>query len=83
MNVIKFPFTASRRAHARRPRWSKNGTPDERAAPTDSERGQEDDSLRQLVEAVVDRPSARSLSATGENERLHTSAASDWAYGVR
>jgi hypothetical protein len=78
MNVIKFPFTASRRAHARRPRWSKNGTPDERAAPTDSERGQEDDSLRQLVEAVVDRPSARSLSATGENERLRKERREAW-----
>jgi hypothetical protein len=31
-NVVKFPFTASRRAFARKPRWSKNGTPEERAA---------------------------------------------------
>jgi hypothetical protein len=30
-NVVKFPFTASRRAFARKPRWSKNGTPEERA----------------------------------------------------
>jgi hypothetical protein len=53
-NVIKFPFSVSRRAHARKPRWSKNGTPEERAAQTDSERGQGDDSLRQLVKAVID-----------------------------
>jgi len=30
-NIIKFPFDVSRRAHARRPRWSKNGSPEERA----------------------------------------------------
>jgi hypothetical protein len=32
MNVVKFPYSVSRRAHSRRPRWSKNGTPEERAA---------------------------------------------------
>jgi hypothetical protein len=31
-NIVKFPFTASRRAFARKPRWSKNGAPEERAA---------------------------------------------------
>jgi hypothetical protein len=31
-NVVKFPFSVSRRAHARKPRWSKNGTPEERPA---------------------------------------------------
>jgi hypothetical protein len=31
-NIVKFPFVVSRRAHARKPRWSKNGTPEERAA---------------------------------------------------
>src|SRR5205807_74038 len=31
-NVVKFPFTASRRAFARKPRCSKNGTPEERTA---------------------------------------------------
>jgi hypothetical protein len=30
--IVKFPFNVSRRAHARRPRRSKNGTPEERAA---------------------------------------------------
>ena len=30
-NVVKFPHTASRRAHSRKPRRSKNGTPEERA----------------------------------------------------
>ena len=32
MNVVKFPYDASRRVFARRARVSKNGTPDERAA---------------------------------------------------
>jgi len=31
-NVVKFPYTACRRVHSRRPRISKNGTPEERAA---------------------------------------------------
>jgi hypothetical protein len=31
-NVVKFPSTVSRRAHARKPRASINGTPEERAA---------------------------------------------------
>jgi hypothetical protein len=31
-NVVKFPFSVSRRAHARKPRASINGTPEERAA---------------------------------------------------
>jgi hypothetical protein len=31
-NVIKFPYSVSRRAHSRKPRRSKNGTPEERAA---------------------------------------------------
>lgn len=30
-NIVKFPFGASRRAHSRKPRASKNGTPEERA----------------------------------------------------
>jgi hypothetical protein len=30
--IVKFPFSVSRKAHARKPRASKNGTPEERAA---------------------------------------------------
>jgi hypothetical protein len=30
-NVVKFPYDASRRVHSRKPRRSKNGTPEERA----------------------------------------------------
>jgi hypothetical protein len=90
-NVVKFPSNVSRRAQARKPRASKNGTPDERVAQTDSERGQEDDSLRQLVKAVVDeklagdaddfldnRPPARSLSITAQNGRLRTERHEEW-----
>jgi hypothetical protein len=32
MTVVKFPYDASRRVHSRKPRRSKNGTPEERAA---------------------------------------------------
>jgi hypothetical protein len=32
MNVVKFPYSTSRRVYSRRPRWSKHGTPEERAA---------------------------------------------------
>ena len=31
-NVVRFPYSASRRVHSRKPRRSKNGTPEERAA---------------------------------------------------
>jgi hypothetical protein len=31
-NVLKFPYDACRRVHSRKPRRSKNGTPEERAA---------------------------------------------------
>jgi hypothetical protein len=31
-NVVKFPYAASRRVHSQKPRRSKNGTPEERAA---------------------------------------------------
>jgi hypothetical protein len=31
-NVVKFPYSASRRVHSKMPRRSKNGTPEERAA---------------------------------------------------
>jgi hypothetical protein len=31
MTIVKFPYEVCRRAHARRPRRSKNGTPEERA----------------------------------------------------
>jgi hypothetical protein len=61
-NVIKFPCSVSR--HARRSRRSKNGTPE--------------DSPRQLVEAVVDRPPARSLSAIGKNEHLRKERREVW-----
>jgi hypothetical protein len=32
MTVVKFPYDACRRVHSRKPRRSKNGTPEERAA---------------------------------------------------
>jgi hypothetical protein len=32
MEIVKFPYSACRRLHSRRPRTSKNGTPEERTA---------------------------------------------------
>jgi hypothetical protein len=37
-NVVKFPSGVSRKAHSRKPRKSKNGTPEERAAKAAQER---------------------------------------------
>ncbi len=34
MSVVKFPYDAGRRVHSRKPRRSKNGTPEERAPAT-------------------------------------------------
>jgi hypothetical protein len=31
-NIVKFPYSASRRVHSKKPRRSKNGTPEQRAA---------------------------------------------------
>jgi len=31
-NIVKFPYSASRRVHSKKPRCSKNGTPEERMA---------------------------------------------------
>jgi hypothetical protein len=38
-DIVKFPYSASRRVAARRPRRSKNGTPEERAAKLAPEAG--------------------------------------------
>lgn len=38
-NILKFPYDASRRVYSRRPRRSKNGTPEERAAKTATTQG--------------------------------------------
>jgi hypothetical protein len=37
-NVIKFPYSACRRVHSRKPRISKNGAPEERAAKAEAVR---------------------------------------------
>ena len=53
-NILKFPFAVSRRAHARRPRKSINGTPEERAAkaPAAEKRPQNSNPLRAKIVAV-------------------------------
>jgi hypothetical protein len=68
-NVVKFPFSVSRRAHARKLRASKNGTPEARA------------SVQEMVDeshAIDDRPSARSLSTTAHNGHLRQERKEAW-----
>ena len=52
--IVKFPYSVSRRAHARRPRTSKNGTPEERTAkaPAAGKRPQNSNPLRAKVIAA-------------------------------
>src|SRR5216684_4404974 len=50
--VVKFPFSVSRSAHARKPRASKNGTPEERATNAPAKRPQNSNPLRAKIVAV-------------------------------
>jgi hypothetical protein len=52
--IVKFPYNASRRAHARLARKSRNGTPEERAAkaPAAEKRPQNSNPLRAKIVAV-------------------------------
>ena len=54
MTVVKFPYSVSRRAHARRPRTSINGTPEGRTAkaPGAEKRPQNSNPLRAKIVAV-------------------------------
>ena len=66
-NVVKFPFSVSRKAHAHKPPASKNGTPEERAT------------LQEMVAEEIDaRPPAGSLSTTGKNERIRKERHEIW-----
>ena len=58
-NVVKFPYTACRRVHSRKPRVSKNGTPEERAAKAAID-------AAELTSATIADISSRS----GGNQRL-------------
>jgi hypothetical protein len=70
-NVVKFPFGVSRRACARRPRKSINGTSEERAASRET--------VAEEINAQIDnRPPAGSLSTTGENGRLRKERHEVW-----
>jgi len=53
-NIVKFPFSVSRRAYARKPRTSDNGTPEERAerAAAAEKRSQKCNPLRAKIVAV-------------------------------
>jgi hypothetical protein len=64
-NVVEFPFSVSRKAHAHKP--PANGTPEERAT------------LQEMVaEEIGARPPAGSLSITGKNERLRKERHEVW-----
>src|SRR5713101_7067643 len=54
INVVKFPYIASRHVHSRKPRISKNGTPEERAAkaPVAEKRPYLGNPLRSKIVAV-------------------------------
>jgi hypothetical protein len=69
-NVVKFPFSVSRRVYSRRPRKSINGTPDERAVLQEI--------VAEVVEEIDARASARALSATAENFRLRIARRDAW-----
>jgi hypothetical protein len=79
-NVVKFPFSVSRRAHARLPRASKNGTPEEREAVR--KLAVEEIAAIKIEEeadcATNDRRPDRPLSVTAENGRLRIERWEDW-----
>jgi hypothetical protein len=52
--IVKFPYSVSRRVHSRKPRNSVNGTPEERAAkaPAAEKRPQNSNPLRAKIVAV-------------------------------
>ena len=51
-NVVKFPYGVSRRVHSRKPRTSKNDTPEERAANGSSSRNERPRRLRRVITGV-------------------------------
>jgi hypothetical protein len=63
MTVVKFPYSACRRLHSRRPRISKNGTPEKRAAKAAA-------AAEELTLATVTEISRGS----GDNQRLANAA---------
>jgi hypothetical protein len=70
-NVVKFPYSVSRKAYARKPRNSINGTPEERAALQEM--------VSEEINAQIDRRSRPgSLSTTGKNGRLRKERHDDW-----
>jgi len=69
--VVKFPVGVSRKAHARKLRASKNGTPEERPASRET--------VAEEIDAQIDsRPPARSLTATAANGRLRQERKEVW-----
>jgi hypothetical protein len=73
MSVIKFPYDASRRIHSRKPRRSKNGTPEERAAKAAA------GAATRMPAAIVDLrgPPADHASSTVDRRKLRSSPLRD------
>jgi hypothetical protein len=69
--IIKFPYSASRRLHAKKPRRSKNGTPEERAARAET--------ATKTPAAVVElrAPPADRASSTVDRRKLRSSPLRD------
>jgi hypothetical protein len=81
--IFKFPYDASRRVYSRRPRVSKNGTPEERATLREMVAGEVDVEMGPKIVGGIDylldnRPPARSSSTTGENGRLRIGRREVW-----
>jgi hypothetical protein len=68
--IIKLPYSVTRGAFSRKPRASKNGTPEERAAFQEI--------VAEVVEEVDARALAGALSATAANGRLRKERGDAW-----
>jgi hypothetical protein len=82
-NVVKFPYSVSRRAHARKPRASKNGTPEERGTLREMVDEEIDAQMNTKIVGGIDyvldnRPPTGSLSTTARNGRLRKKRYDVW-----
>ena len=74
-NVVRFPYSACRRVHSRKPRRSKNGTPEERAARTAAEASKLVpaaivDLSKMMAEAPADKVDRRKLRSSPLREKV-------------
>ena len=83
-DIVKFPYSASRRVAARRPRRSKNGTPEERAvkrvveaapAPVIPRRSKNGTPAERAAKAAAEKLLPRNIIAAAYKSNSHTHAA--------